>query len=366
MSKYRVLLINRFLPNFPHYQAERSAIEIFKLVETLGDAMVVDMIHQYGFPMFRMYIGPQQAENIANQIKTGNIDTVVINGLLKPRQIFNLTMYWLSLGLKVTVWDRMDLILHIFEIHAHTREALLQIRLAKARHMGPAMYGVGKILSQQGGGIGMRGIGETNLELMKRHWRQEIRTVNNELQKIQNIRLNQLRKRKSLGFLTVSLVGYTNAGKTTLFNRLTDKRKVVGNYLFATLDSVVGLIPNDKGSKKILITDTIGFIEELPPNVIDAFKSTLMETVNADLILHVIDQSDPYLNEKIDTVERILTDMGIDRKSRIFVFNKSDIAKRGLKGRLTKAFSRYKPIFISAQQDIGINMLIQRIEKLLS
>ena len=159
--------------------------------------------------------------------------------------------------------------------------------------MGPRIFGMGMILSRQGGGIGTRGIGETNTELMKRHWKQAIKKVYDTLEKSVASRERQMDHRKNLGLQTISIVGYTNAGKTSLFNILTHKKHVVENALFATLDSTVGEIYMQSLQKKVLISDTIGFIANLPPSLIEAFKSTLMESVHADIILHVIDASDP-------------------------------------------------------------------------
>ena len=265
---------------------------------------------------------------------------------------------------QIEVWDRVDLILQIFDKHAVSTEAKLQIELARMRYMGPRIYGMGMVMSRQGGGIGTVGVGETNTELMQRHWRDEMKRVVTQLEKINKTRERQLEQRKRAGYKTVSIVGYTNAGKSSLFNILSKKGTLVQNALFATLDSSIGKLYLHELEEEILITDTIGFIRNLPPNLIDAFKSTLLESVHADLLLHIIDVSDPEMEEKIIVVEKILEEVGISIDSNIiYVFNKIDRAKEIDKQKLLETYAMHSPIFISVKSQTGLAEVQQIIAK---
>ena len=260
--------------------------------------------------------------------------------------------------MSVAVWDRIDLILAIFSLHAHTSEAKLQIELAKMHHMGPRIYGMGKIMSNQAAGIGAVGIGETNTELMKRHWAKATEKVEEQLKKLATEKEHQIDRRKRMGLATISIVGYTNAGKTTLFNVLTKKNKLEANQLFATLDSSVGKVYLPTLQKEVLVSDTIGFIKNLPPNLIQAFTSTLSESVHADILLHVIDSADPEMIAKIATVESILTDLQVNNAYRIYVFNKIDASLLNISD-LAKTYSAFSPVFLSAKENTGIDSLIE-------
>ena len=269
-------------------------------------------------------------------------------------------MLW-DVNPQIEVWDRIDLILHIFEQHANTAEAKLQIELARMRHMGPRIYGMGSVLSRQGGGIGTRGIGETNTELMKRHWRNEMKTVQEKLERLARECNHQLERRREIGFRTASIIGYTNAGKTTLFNLLTGKRKTTRDALFATLDSSVGKLYLPTLKQEVMVSDTIGFIQKLPAKLIDAFKSTLMESISADILLHVIDASDILMHDKIHVVEDVVREMHIDEKPTIYVFNKMDQASPSIRTDMEDVFSQYKPQFISTKTGAGIDELVRTI-----
>jgi len=235
-------------------------------------------------------------------------------------------------------------------------------------HMGPRIYGLGEnyFFRQGGGGTNTKGQGETNIEIMKRHFRNQIRLKKEELNRLSLQHQKQIERRKFNNIQGISIVGYTNAGKTSLFNYLTKRNKVVENALFVTLDSVTGKLYLPALKKEVTISDTIGFIKDLPHSLIESFKSTLLESVNADLILHVIDISDPEMDQKIGIVNNILKELKVHTKKIIYVFNKIDAfsgnAEELLK-KVNKIYASYTPQFISITTDYGIQKLITEIEK---
>lgn len=362
-KKKRFLVLDVIPPNVFKDEAEKNLKEMMSLIDTYGGATVVQIIQRRATPDGHTYIGKGKAIEVTEIVGEQKIDVVVLNDVVKSGQLFNLTeMFW-KVNHQIEVWDRVDLILHIFDKHAHTAEAKLQIELAKMRHMGPRMYGLGgTVLSRQGGGIGTRGIGETNVELMKRHWRGEMKKVEIELERHQTERQRQIDRRKEVGLETVSIVGYTNAGKSTLFNLLTKKKKKAANVLFATLDATVGKVWMHGLNKEILFSDTIGFIQNLPPKLIKAFKSTLMEAQDAELLLHVIDASDVKMDEKIRVVEDILEQLDMADKKVLYVFNKIDMLTKPELVSLLERFDEKGPVLISAEELVGLDYLQEKIE----
>lgn len=336
---------------------EIDITELWHLVETLGNARVIDLIHQKGEEFASTYIGPGKASEVGEYLKTHPTDIIVCNGQMKPSQKFNLMKLYWPVRPNIQIWDRVDLILAIFSRHARTTEAKLQIGLARMYSMGPRIYGMGMVLSRQGGGIGERGIGETNTELMQRHWKREIERIKKTLAQSAATRQHQMDHRKNLGLQTISIVGYTNAGKTSLFNLLTHKKHLVENALFATLDSTVGEIYMPSLGKKVLISDTIGFIANLPPSLIEAFKSTLMESVHADIVLHIIDASDPLMMERVEVVNDILDQLHIPLEKEVLVYNKIDAIPALDKQKLSAAAGNIPHVFISAKTKEGIETL---------
>ena len=360
-SKKKYILVDVVPPTERKENAEYNLAETISLIHTYGEGTIIKIIQRRSHPHPSTYIGTGKAEEIASIVKNHKVDVIILNAIAKSSQLFTLlSMYW-SINPNIEVWDRVDLILHIFVKHARTSEAKLQIELASMRHMGPRMYGLSEELGRQTGGIGGRGVGETNIELMKRHWRDQMKRTSDQLNKLSKDRQLQLDRRRKQGFITVSIVGYTNAGKTSLFNLLTNKQKLTKDVLFATLDSVVGHLYLPAVNKQILITDTIGFIRALPPSLIDAFKSTLMESIHADLLLHIIDASDPQMYKKIQTVETILSELGIENKPILNVYNKADNLTEDeiidLKGK--------EGVIISVKEQAGIERLKKIILSLL-
>ncbi len=367
MLKKRFILVGLPNPRTPKSFILKDMEELWALVTSFGDSEIVDaMVQRAEFPDRSTYIGPGKIPHLYTKVKENTVDVVVLNGIAKPGQLFNLQKKLFDANHAVEVWDRVDLILFIFSRHAATAEAKLQIELAKMRHMGPRIYGMGKVLSQQTGGIGTVGIGETNTELMKRHWKSAMKKVQDQLYKLSADRQRQLQHRIRRGLKTVSIVGYTNAGKTTLFNLLTGKKKKAEHALFATLDSAVGKLYLPNSQKEVLVTDTIGFIKNLPPKLIEAFKSTLMESMHADILVHVIDTSDPDMEYKIFVVERILQELGVQNKEKIYVFNKIDTKNTIDMLNLAAKYHEFSPTFISARTGEGVQKLQNVIDSQLA
>ncbi|MBI4592249.1 GTPase HflX [Candidatus Uhrbacteria bacterium] len=370
MTYQKAILIDLIHPKMLKRHAMERMVELEELVNTYGGIVIVKAWQKRFAPHPKTYIGTGKVKMIGKEAKELGAKLLIVNAQLKPRQVYDLGEMLRPYA--VQVWDRVDLILKIFAKHAKTTEAKLEIELASVRHMGPRIFGMGMELSRQGGGIGTIGIGETNIERMKRHLREKERRLKDKLAGYQNGRDLARRHRSRQGFKTVSIVGYTNAGKTTLLNAFTGRKEYVANELFATLDTRVGqlFLPCSHVSrsghmctpKTVLLSDTIGFIKDLPPELLNAFSSTLSEAVDADLLIHVVDGSDSNWNKHVRVVEEILERLGVASTPRLVVFNKQDQASSELQASIAKVYKDFPPLWISAAKRENLNALIDLID----
>lgn len=368
LQMFRSIIIDVVSPNTNVAEAERNLIELKSLIKTYGSIDVGHIIQHRTKPDKDTFIGSGKVMELIEMVANKKIDILILNDIVKPTQLFHLTEQLWKANPDIKVWDRVDLILHIFEKHAQTTEARLQIEIAKMHHMGPRIYGLGgTYFSRQGGGIGSKGVGETNIERMKRHWRTLIKKKEDELKKQLEHRKGQVDHRKEQGIHHVALVGYTNAGKTALFNVLTGRNKISEDILFATLSSTVGRLKGLSGkTNNLLVSDTIGFIQNLPPALIQTFKSTLLDVIHADLILHIVDISDELRDRKINVVQEIIHEIGAGKIPQILVFTKADLLPEDRWGEfeeVKKKYSSLPTLFISSVEDINIKKLIDTISQ---
>ena len=362
----RAILIDVVDPRLSKPAAARRLLELESLTKTYGGLVVVKLIQKRAQPDYRTYVGSGKLLEIAEIARNEKVELLIVNNLLKPQQLFQIEELLRKEKIPLKVWDRVDLILKIFDKHAKTGEAKMQIKLAALRHMGPRIFGMGLEMMQQAGGIGGRGgQGESNTEMMKRHLAEQEKQAKKDLERIAVSRAGHRARRDRIGLKTVSVVGYTNAGKSSLVNALTKKGAYVANALFATLDTHVGKIyladKDGNHGKEALVSDTIGFIQDLPPQLIEAFRSTLDETVDADLLLHVIDVSDPFMTEKIEEVEQVLAQIEANTIPKLYVFNKCDAKKRIARATLSKKYKEFTPVFVSAKTGEGMAELKEMI-----
>jgi GTP-binding protein HflX len=335
------------------------------LIDTYGGIVVEKSIQHRMHPHPNTYIGSGKLEWLQSVVQEKKIEVVVINAIVNSGQLFRMERALWAVNTRIAVWDRVDLILNIFEQHASSVEAKLQIQLARVKHTGPRIYGLGKTaLSRQGGGIGTRGLGETNIEIERRNIKKIQQRIEKQIKERADEQRKRIYERQKRGVKTVALVGYTSAGKTTLFNILTGKQKKSHQSLFTTLDTVVGKIKLQHYIPAVLISDTIGFIDDLPPILIEAFRSTLLESMEAQLVLHVIDVSDPKMFEKITVVEDILQELHASQ-TRLYVFNKIDLLSPSQQAQLAAKYRGKSVVFVSAKSGEGSIELKQRTEEFL-
>ena len=342
------------------WTCEESLAELARLAQTDGAEVVMTMSQRLDAPVPKTFIGKGKVEELCHHVRSLEADVVIFDDELTPSQQANLEKI---VGEPVKIIDRTALILDIFGVHARTHEGRLQVQLAQLQYVLPRLRGMWSHLvgEQTRGGIGSRfGQGESQLEVDRRLVRARISTLRRELERLERRRGVQSKARWDSGVYRVALVGYTNAGKSTLLNRLTGADVYVRDELFATLDPTTRSLDLEEG-RKITITDTVGFIQKLPTMLVESFKSTLAEVRAADLVLLVVDASDPHRELEVEAVRSVLREIGADGIRSVTVLNKSDL----LDDDALREAQRSHPDaqVISALDGDGIRGLLYRIAK---
>lgn len=339
-------------------QSEFEWLEFVELVKAAGAMEVGRVIQTKDRPDPALFIGSGKAEELAALVADTAADLVVSIQELSPVQIRNLEQIT-----KARVIDRTALILDIFAQRAQTREGKLQVELAQLNYLLPRLGSSGEEYSRLGGGIGTRGPGETKLEVDRRRIRDRLVELRRELENVAKHRLIQRKQRDKQEIPTIALIGYTNAGKSTLFNRLTTEQVSARNRLFDTLDPVArSLVLPD--NQKVVFLDTVGFVSNLPHQLVAAFKSTLEETVRSSLLLHVMDISNPDLEQQYESVRQVLDELDAQSRPLIHVLNKADVL--GSPAEMARLAERWSGIAVSAKTGAGIPELIEAIQRQLA
>jgi GTP-binding protein HflX len=341
-----------FGPKRDEWEIRSTLAELERLADTANAETVSTVIQYRDRPDPAWLVGKGKAEEIARTAELQDADLVIFDRELSPAQIRNLENI-----IPCKVIDRTQLILDIFAQRAQTREGRIQVELAQLQYMLPRLAGRGKELSRLGGGIGTRGPGEKKLETDRRHIRRLIGELKRELEEVKKHRRLHGARRKKSGIPQVALVGYTNAGKSTLLNRLTGAGVLAEDKLFATLDPTSRRL-SLPGGTEVILTDTVGFIRNLPHHLVAAFRSTLEQVKEADLLLHVVDSSHPEAAEQIMAVERVLEELDASHLPVLMVLNKADKAVAPVVD-----VSGKETVLVSALKDEDLELLRERIEK---
>jgi len=348
-------------PSIPEFDAEESLAELRTLAESAGAEVVGEILQRRDRPDPATLVGAGKLEEIAGAAASVNADVLLFDHDLTPSQQRNIEKV-----INRRVIDRTQLILDIFARHARTREGQLQVELAQLQYLMPRLAGHGVEMSQLGGGIGTRGPGETKLETDRRKIARRVRQVEQQIENVRRIRAQQRQRRESVPVATVALVGYTNAGKSTLFNALTRAGVLSSSKMFATLDPTIRGV--DLPSKrKVLLSDTVGFIRNLPHTLVSAFRATLEEVQRAALILHVSDASSRLSAEQDAQVEIVLKELEAEKKPRLRVMNKVDLLDEEVAESLIADAAREgaKTLYVSAVEGTGLNALLARIDEMI-
>ncbi len=355
----RAILIGLEQEGVSKWDLRDSMEELAELANSAGAEVVDTITQKLQKPTAPYYIGKGKAELIKDSLQDRQVTSVIFNDELSPAQGRNLENL-----LARKVLDRTQLILDIFAQRARSREGRLQIELAQLQYLLPRLTGMWEHLSRQTGGIGMRGPGETQLEVDRRRVQERIARLERELESVRKTRAVQRQGRKRHQWPVASVVGYTNAGKSTLLNLLTGADVVAENRLFATLDPTTRsfTLPN---KQRVLLTDTVGFLRKLPHTLIESFKATLEEVSEADLLIHVVDLSHARVDEQMEAVDKVTKELDAYGKQTLIVFNKIDnLADRELAETYVKRFSG--SVAISARTGEGVNKLVQALQGALS
>jgi len=348
-------------PRIPEFDADESIAELRTLAESAGAEVVGEILQRRDRPDPATLIGKGKLEEIAGAAASVNADVLLFDHDLSPSQQRNIEKI-----IQRRVIDRTQLILDIFARHARTREGQLQVELAQLQYLMPRLAGHGVEMSQLGGGIGTRGPGETQLETDRRKIARRVRHVEQQLENVRRTRRQQRQRRESAPVATVALVGYTNAGKSTLFNALTQAKVLESPRMFATLDPTIRGVQLPS-KRKVLMSDTVGFIRNLPHTLVSAFRATLEEVQRASLIVHVSDASSRLSAEQDAQVEIVLKELEAERKPRLRVMNKIDLLDEEVAQSLQADALREdsKTVYVSAVQGTGLDRLLVRIDAMI-
>lgn len=372
-EKERVVLVGLARSQSEVHIAEESLEELAQLAATAGAEEVARMVQVRPDPDPATYIGKGKAKEVVDRARELRANAIIFDDELAPAQGRNLEDLAGVNPLAadaMKIIDRTGLILDVFSQHAHSAEGKLQVELAQINYLVPRLRGWGEVMSRIGGGgsargagLGTRGPGETKLEVDRRRINRRLTQLRKELKDVERTRRVKRARRLKVGVTQVSLVGYTNAGKSTLLNALTGAGVLVEDKLFSTLDPVARKLELPDG-RTVVLTDTVGFVRKLPHQLVEAFRSTLEETIHADLLLHVVDASQTEPDAQIAAVEAVLVEIGAENIPKILLLNKSDLITDEHRERLERMFP--EGIFVSAEKGDGIEPMLQAVARRLS
>jgi len=337
-------------------KATASMAELRELARSSGLHVLDEVVQVRQQPDPRFVLGKGKLEELVIRSKQLGAEVLLFDRNLNPGQLRNLSELT-----DQKIIDRTQLILDIFAQHAHSRDGKIQVELAQLRYLLPRLVGKGTAMSRLRGGIGLRGPGETKLEVDRRRVRDRIARLERELEEVRKARMQRRARRSRKGLPVVSIVGYTNAGKSTLLNGLTHSQVIAEDKLFATLDPASRRLRFPR-ERDVIVTDTVGFIQDLPADLVNAFRATLEELEDADLLLHVADISSQYVEEQISSVRGILWEMGLGGKKELLVFNKKDLVDSR---HVREMLSKHQGVAVSALRGEGLEELSQKVASLL-